>query len=439
MTARKQRRRRAKYLDILDPIHGYVRVFDREVAIVDHPLFQRLRRIRQLSGAHLTYPSAQHTRFEHSLGTMHVASQAGHMLMEKGMMNADQVELLRLAALLHDVGHGPFSHLFEEVLQQHIHTSHEEFGKRIILESEIGDILSQYGYDKKVIVGIAFGTSRYPYMNQIISGALSADMMDYLRRDSYFTGAQMGRTEYQRIIQSFVVHKKELAVEHSALYSFESMMHARYQMFKAVYFHRSVRAAEVMLLEALRISDDVLGFTTFDLAKMPNLTDEPVLSAIVTTDIAEISRAKSLATDYQNRNLLKCVFENIVTSRKKLQRIIPGRLRRTIADAARVPEDEIFVDSSATPSLPLAPSKSESSHILVVDPPPAAKSMRVAPLSISTSGDDDDGDGAQRMPISCIPSVHAISGFMNILRVYTTSKHRNKVEIAMRAMSDDLT
>ena len=436
MTAQKRRRTRAKYLDILDPIHGYVRVFDREVAIMDHPLFQRLRRIRQLSGAHLTYPSAQHTRFEHSLGTMHVAGQAGHMLMEKGMMDTDQIELLRLAALLHDVGHGPFSHLFEEILQ-YSHTSHEEFGMRLILESEIGDILSQYGYDKKVIVGIAFGTSKYQYMNQIISGALSADMMDYLRRDSYFTGAQMGRTEYQRIIQSFVVHKRELAIEHSALYSFESMMHARYQMFKAVYFHRSVRAAEVMLLEALRMSDGVFGFTTFDLEKMPNLTDEPVLSAIATTDVAELERAKSIAIDYQNRNLLKCVFENIVTSRKKLQRIKPDKMRRTISDAARVPEDEIFIDSSATPSLPLAPSKNESSHILVVDSSPATTKKRRAPSSSSSLSSPPSN--AQRMPISCIPSVHAISGFMNILRVYTTSKHRNKVEIAMRAMSDDLT
>lgn len=412
-----KRRGRERHLDIIDPIHQYIRVFDREAAIIDHPLFQRLRRIRQLSGAHLTYPSAQHTRFEHSLGVMHIASQAGHMLMDKGMMDADRLALLRLAALLHDIGHGPFSHLFEEILR-HSHTSHEAFGRRLILESEIGDILSRYGYGKREIAGIAFGTSRYQYMNQIISGALSADMMDYLRRDSYFTGAQMGRTEHQRILQSLEVYKRELAIERSALYSFESMMHARYQMFKAVYFHRTVRAAEVMLLEALRMADAEFGFTTFDLDAMPNLTDEPVLSMIATTEVPGLARARSLAADYQNRRLLKCVFEHIVTSRRNLQRIKPDALRAAISGASGVAESEIFVDSSVTPSIPLAPSKNESNHIVV-------------------SGRGKGRPAAERMPISDIPSVHAISGFMNILRVYTRQRHRNKVEIATRATLDD--
>ena len=418
-----------KHLDILDPVHEYIKVLDHEIAIIDHPLFQRLRRIRQLSGVYLTYPSAQHTRFEHSLGTMHIADQAGRTLIEKSMMSTDELFLLRLAALLHDVGHGPFSHLFEEVLRRS-HTSHEEFGKRLIHESEIGDILSENGYDKRVITDIAFGTSKYQYMNSIISGVLSADMMDYLRRDSYFTGAQMGRTEHQRIIQAFVVHKNELAIDQSALYSFESIMHARYQMFKAVYFHRTVRAADVMLLEALRLSDDVLGFTKFDLQKIPNLTDEPVLYMMATTDIAQLARARSLATDYQYRRLLKCAFEYIAMSRQKLQGIDPERLRSTISDASGVPESEIFVDSSATPSIPLAPSKNESSHIFVI------------PHKHHT---DDSADGthyndiqAQKMPISDIPSVNAISGFMNILRVYTTPKYHNNVEITTQKILDDI-
>ncbi len=106
------------YLDIIDPIHDFVRVFDHELEIIDNPIFQRLRRIRQLSGAHLTYPGAQHTRFEHSLGVMHIASQAGEALKEKGILKSDDIEILRVAGLLHDIGHGPFSHLFEEIIQQ---------------------------------------------------------------------------------------------------------------------------------------------------------------------------------------------------------------------------------------------------------------------------------------------------------------------------------
>ena len=106
------------YSDIIDPIHDFIRVYDHELEIIDNPIFQRLRRIRQLSGAHLTYPAAQHTRFEHSLGVMHIASQAGQALKEKEILKSDDIEILRLSGLLHDIGHGPFSHLFEEILQQ---------------------------------------------------------------------------------------------------------------------------------------------------------------------------------------------------------------------------------------------------------------------------------------------------------------------------------
>ena len=109
---------RKNYLDIIDPIHDFIRVYDHELKIIDNPIFQRLRRIRQLSGAHMTYPAAQHTRFEHSLGVMHIASQAGEALREKGFLKKDDIGKLRLSGLLHDIGHGPFSHLFEEIIQK---------------------------------------------------------------------------------------------------------------------------------------------------------------------------------------------------------------------------------------------------------------------------------------------------------------------------------
>ena len=108
------------YLDIIDPIHDFVRVNNSELEIIDTPIFQRLRRIKQLSGAHLIYPGAQHTRFEHSLGVMHIASMACQSLLEKSIIPLDEIQNLRFAGLLHDIGHGPFSHLFEEVLQKKI-------------------------------------------------------------------------------------------------------------------------------------------------------------------------------------------------------------------------------------------------------------------------------------------------------------------------------
>ena len=402
------------YLDIVDPIHDFIRVYDHELKIIDTPIFQRLRRIRQLSGAHLTYPAAQHTRFEHSLGVMHIASQAGQALNEKGILKSDDIEVLRLAGLLHDIGHGPFSHIFEEIIRQK-KFSHECFGKEIILKSEIGDSLSKNGYDKKLIVKVAFGDSKLQYMNEIISGALSADMMDYLLRDGYFTGAEHAQIDHKRITQSLDVHKKKLALERSALYSFESMMHSRYQMFKAVYFHKTVRAAEVMLLEALRLSDDEFGFTSFNINEYVKLTDESILAQLISSKSSKLKRARQFAEDYQNRKLLKCVFERILTSRTNLGKSRTNELRTSISKKSKVDESEIFVDSSVTPSIPLAPSKNESKYIILIT-------------------NENGKSTAQEMPISQIPVVSAISGFMNILRIYTHQKNRKKVEIAVKSI-----
>ena len=405
-------------LDIIDPIHDFIRVYNHELKIIDDPIFQRLRRIKQLSGAHLTYPSAQHTRFEHSLGVMHIASQAGQALYEKGILKKDNIEILRLAGLLHDIGHGPFSHLFEEIIQKK-KISHEDFGKEIIQKSIIGDILTKNGFDKIFITKIAFGESKFQYLNEIVSGALSADMMDYLLRDGYFTGAEHAKIDHKRLTQSLDIHKKKLALEKSALYSFESMMHSRYQMFKAVYFHKTVRAAEVMLLEALRLSDDEFGFTNFNIKDFVDLTDENVLSLLLSSKSSKLKKARQFAEDYQNRNLLKCVFERILTSKNLLEQINTGEIRSELSKKTKIDEDEIFVDSSVTPSIPLAPSKKESKKIILIT-------------------NENGKSYAQELSISEIPVVSAISGFMNILRVYTSQKNRKKVEIAAKSILNDL-
>ena len=409
------------HLDIIDPIHDFIRVSEPELKIIDNPIFQRLRRIRQLSGAHLTYPGAQHTRFEHSLGVMHISGQAGQALQEKGILKKDDIENLRLAALLHDIGHGPFSHLFEEVLQEKRKISHEEIGKRIILKTEIGDLLSKSGYDKKFITKLAFGDSKLQFMNEIISGMLSADMMDYLLRDGYYTGAEHAKIDHKRLTQSLEVYQKKLALEKSALYSFESMMHSRYQMFKAVYFHKTVRSAEVMLLESMRLADDELGLTSLNLIDYVELTDESVLLKLLSLSgrTSELRIAKKIAQDYQNRQLLKCVFERILTNKDKLGKMKTSQLRKKISKKSRVNENEIFIDSSITSSLPLEPSKKELQSIILVTR-------------------DSSKRHAEKIPISQIPLVSQMSGFMNILRVYTTNKNRKKVEIAAKSILGDL-
>jgi hypothetical protein len=293
------------------------------------------------------------------------------------------------------------------------------FGKHLILKSEIGDILSKNGYDKRSITKVAFGDSKYQYLNEIVSGTLSADMMDYLLRDGYFTGAEHAKIDHKRLTQSLDVHKKKLALERSALYSFESMMHSRYQMFKAVYFHKTVRAAEVMLLEVLRLSDDEFGFTSFNMNEFVKLTDEYVLSILLSSKSSKLKRARKFAEDYQNRKLLKCVYERILTSKMLLEKTKTNEIRASISKKSKVDENEIFVDSSVTPSIPLTPSKKESKQIILIT-------------------NENGKSQAQELPILKIPVVSAISGFMNILRVYTPQKNRKKVEIAAKSILGDL-
>jgi hypothetical protein len=319
-----------------------------------------------------------------------------------------------MGGLLHDLGHGPFSHLFEEVLQKRKKISHEEIGKKIILQTEIGDLLSKSGFDKKFLADLAFGNSKHQFMNEIISGGLSADMMDYLPRDGYFTGAEHAKIDFKRIIQSLDVHEKKLSLDKSALYSFESMMISRYQMFKAVYYHKTVRSAEVMLLESMSLADDELDLTSSNLDNYIKLTDEFVISKLVSLPekSSDLRRARQIAKDYQERRLLKCVFEKILVHHDLIGKIKTSDIKKQISKKSKVEESEIFIDVSMTPSIPLTPSKKESKSIIL------------------TSKKGTLSKEAYELPISEIPLVSAISGFMNILRVYTAQKNRKKVEIA---------
>ena len=411
---------RMAHLDIIDPIHDFVRVYDNELKIIDTPIFQRLRRIRQLSGAHLIYPGAQHTRFEHSLGVMHIASMAGQALAEKGVVSSDDIQNLRLAGLLHDIGHGPFSHLFEEIFEEKRKISHEDLGRDIILKTEIGDIISKNGFDKKLITKLAFGDSKFQFMNEIISGVLSADIMDYLLRDGYFTGAEHAKIDHHRLTYSLDVYKNKLALDKSSLVNFETIMISRFQMFKAVYFHKTVRAGEVMLLEAMDLAEDELGLSSMNLDEYLKLSDDVILAKLLNLPEhnSKLKASKKIATDYLNRNLFKSVFESTLTgkaiTKKRMQ-----ELRGEISKKSKIDINEIFVDSSNTPSIPLSPSKKESKSIILLE-------------------NNGNKTTAKEILISQIQLVSVMSGFMKILRVYTPAKNRKKVEMAAKSILGDL-
>ncbi len=211
-----------------------------EVRIMDSPDFQRLRGIKQLATAYLVYPGANHTRFEHSLGTLHLASRISKRL---GLGKEDAVKA-RLYALLHDIGHSAFSHEAEWVTSKFL-GSHEEIGKKIIMGGQIGDIISE-SLSKREIADFQKSPN-----SKIITSDIGADRMDYLKRDAHYTGVAYGVIDEGRIIEKMYMEKGGLGVESGALETSESLLIARFMMFSTVYFHHTVRIASAMLVRSL--------------------------------------------------------------------------------------------------------------------------------------------------------------------------------------------
>lgn len=228
-------------MNIKDPLHGTIELSELENRIIDTRDFQRLRRIRQLATAYLVYPGANHSRFEHSLGTLHLASR----IAEKLGFEHDVTSKIRLYALLHDLGHIAFSHETEHITEK-ILGDHEKIGKKKIVCGEIGDLISE-NFNKREIAD--FGSSPYA---KLISSDIGADRMDYLKRDAYYTGVAYGIIDEERIINKMYFERGELGVYEGALESSESLLIARFMMFSTVYLHHTARIASAMLERAIQ-------------------------------------------------------------------------------------------------------------------------------------------------------------------------------------------
>ncbi len=423
-----------KYVgEITDPIHKNIKFTLLEKELIDTFIFQRLRRIRQLAGAHLVYPGALHSRFEHSLGSMFLAGLAGQTLYCKDYLSdQDYIQKLRIAALLHDIGHGPFSHLYEEISKSSDRFSHEQIGYQIITQTILSDIIKKNGYDPHEIASISFGKHRLNYLNELISGGLSVDLMDYLPRDSYFSGTEYGKIDYYRIINSLeVASNNRLGIDKSSLYSYESMLISRYQMFKAVYFHKTVRSGEVMLLNSMKIQNDIFNFTTFSsLNDFLILHDEMILEKLSSLPLPngidkdnDLEFSIKLAKDYQNRNLLKCIYEFFLlsnrTSRDKdteaANKDIINKIEyfdKQIIELTKIVKEyrqagyPIFLDVSRAPSIPLAPKKKEVTSIMIMD----------------------KQQSEYEKSFDKIPLINAITGYLDMIRIYTTREKREFFE-----------
>lgn len=239
---------------INDPVYGFITIDHPLILqIISHPVYQRLRNIHQMAFAHLVYPGAVHSRLHHSLGAYHLMCNALSELKSKGTEITVQEELgAKVAILLHDIGHGPFSHALENELLSNVH--HETISILIMkkLNTE---------FEGQLQTAIDIFTDNYPkrFLHQLISGQLDVDRMDYLIRDSFFTGVAEGVIGYDRILKMLVVHNGELMVEEKGIYSIEKFLVSRRLMYWQVYLHKTVLSAEMMLVKIIRRAKELIS------------------------------------------------------------------------------------------------------------------------------------------------------------------------------------
>jgi hypothetical protein len=313
-------------LEIRDPIHGFVFREPTEQGIIDTNVFQRLRRLKQLAFAYLVYPGAMHTRFDHSLGAFHVASRVAMQL----RLPPEEIRLVRLAALLHDVGHGPYSHVSEPILERHANKKkvklkphqqvHELITAQILRENpELGRWVLEK--DREKIIGILDGQSGFSVLHDIVSGPLDADKQDYLLRDSYFCGVRYGLYDIDFLIGQLRLHEdaddRYLGISKNGIYALEQFVLAKYYMKTQVYHHRIRLITDQMVERAisLGIEKDAVPWLN-DLYRYDGSpefldhylgwTDERLMTKIL--EESPKTRVSSIFRRLVERKLLKCIL-----------------------------------------------------------------------------------------------------------------------------------
>ncbi len=317
-----------------DPIYGFIAIETPLIfQLIEHPYFQRLRRIAQMGLSSLVYPGAHHTRFEHALGAMHIMQRAIAVLRAKGVaISKAESEAMQVAILLHDIGHGPFSHATEKSLIQGI--AHESISIQIMesLNTEFNGGLT---------LALQIFKNQYPrkFMHQLLSGQLDVDRLDYLKRDSFYTGVTEGNINTERILATMNVVDENLVFEIKGIHSLEKFLLARRLMYWQVYLHKTSLVAELLLVKALeraRSLGSVAGFTNpnlalFFLKEKPIVFDENLLSAYLHLDDSDLmqqlkqwshgsdSILKKLSFQLLHRNLLKIKIKDTPFSPAEMQ------------------------------------------------------------------------------------------------------------------------
>jgi HD superfamily phosphohydrolase len=302
---------------INDPVHGFIIIptpfiFD----LLEHPYVQRLRRIKQLGLTSLVYPGATHTRFQHALGAMHLMGLAIENLRQKGTeITEEEAEAVTVAILLHDIGHGPFSHALEESMIADV--SHEELSLLLMNNLNVE-------FNGKLTMALSIFQNRYPkkFLHQLVSGQLDMDRMDYLMRDSFYAGVVEGAIGTERIIKMLNVSDDQLVVEVKGIYSIEKFLIARRLMYWQVYFHKTVISAENLLVKLLRRAGEVAKTD-------PSLAATPSLGYFL---LNRISRDKLKDSPGETLNYFASLDDDDIMVSAKAWAHHPDRLLSLLAD-----------------------------------------------------------------------------------------------------------
>ena len=322
-------------IEIRDPVHGYVKLDDFAQALISTPQMQRLRWIKQLGLANLVYPGANHTRFEHSLGAYHLARVLADHL------GLDEVEKLKVgaAALLHDVGHGPLSHATEAALSPYLRREHESVID-LLRKGELREVLGEHGLLPQEIQSTIYGENR---LGQIVSSEIDADRMDYLIRDSHYTGVAYGVIDHLRLIKMMKVHLGDLVVESGGIQAATSLLISRLLMHPAVYYHHVCRISECMISGGIRrmIGDGI------EAGEIKAMDDEELFSSMT----AHGGIAAEMVLRIKSRRLFKRAVYVGLESLESNSRSWGDerRIAQEIADQAGLDPDYVLVDNPALP------------------------------------------------------------------------------------------
>jgi hypothetical protein len=325
---------------IRDPIHGYIELDALTMALIDSSPMQRLRRISQLGLSNLVYPGANHTRFEHSLGVMHLA---GMLTARIDTVSREEKEELRVAALLHDLGHGPFSHVTEGLVKHYTRQGHEDI-RDILKKGEIAEILGEHGINPVKVERHIQGQTDF---GKILNSEIDVDKMDYLVRDSHYTGVAFGLVDHARLINEMQFYEGKLVVAAGGVKAAESLLVSRFLMHPSVYYHHVSRIGETMFIRAV---EDIIQQEILDPFELRTMDDARIFEMIRNSS----GYAGELAARLDDRKLYKRalyvgfedVGEGVLKQRKNVRRI-----EAEIAEIVGIDSKEVLIDIPRDPEI----------------------------------------------------------------------------------------